>query len=263
MLELVAHRVRGLVVPYEASGDEQPLRARLLAERGLLAILPESELTPDRLAREMDATLGRPGFPAPARVDLDGARRSVAILAELAAGVRAARTQGTGRAAVAMEAVRVADAVRRRDRDQAPRGIERHRPVAQDEGPGPEPVARPLDDQAVEPRLRRVAPARGRGAPGSRGPGSAPARPRPPGPWRGRRPGRAPEAGPRASRSPARDRSSRSRDRETARRGASTSGRGRGRTRRSSPGGRPARARPGRCCRAGRSSARCGSPAGS
>ena len=96
VLELVAHRVRGLVVPYEASGDEQPLRARLLAERGLLAILPESELTPDRLAREMDATLGRPGFPAPARVDLDGARRSVAILAELAASVRAARTQGTG-----------------------------------------------------------------------------------------------------------------------------------------------------------------------
>ena len=96
VLELVAHRVRGLVVPYEGSGDEQPLRARLLAERGLLAILPETELTPARLAAEMDATLSRSGFPAPARVDLDGARRSVAILAELAAGVRAARAQGTG-----------------------------------------------------------------------------------------------------------------------------------------------------------------------
>ena len=96
VLELVARRVRALVVPYEGSGDEQPLRAQLLADRGLLAILPEAELTPARLAREMDAALGRSGFPAPAHVDLDGARRSVAILAELAAGVRAARAQGAG-----------------------------------------------------------------------------------------------------------------------------------------------------------------------
>jgi predicted glycosyltransferase len=96
VLELVAHRVRALVVPYEQSGDEQPLRARLLAERGLLAILPEAELIPARLAAEMDAALGRSGFPAPVSVDLDGARRSVGILAELAASVRAARAQRAG-----------------------------------------------------------------------------------------------------------------------------------------------------------------------
>jgi predicted glycosyltransferase len=97
VLELVAHRVRALVVPYEGSGDEQPLRARLLAERGLLAIVPEADLTPARLAAAMDATLGQPGRPAPARLDLGGAARSVEILAELAAGVRAARAQGAGR----------------------------------------------------------------------------------------------------------------------------------------------------------------------
>jgi predicted glycosyltransferase len=97
VLELIAHRVRAVVVPYEGSGDEQPLRARLLAERGLLAIVPEAELTPARLAAEMDAALARPGFPAPVPVDLDGARRSVAILAELAASVRAARAQDAGR----------------------------------------------------------------------------------------------------------------------------------------------------------------------
>jgi predicted glycosyltransferase len=91
VLELIAHRVRSIVVPYEGSGDEQPLRARLLAERDLLAPVPEAELTPARLAAAMDATLTRPGFPAPAHLDLDGARRSVAILAELAASVRAAR----------------------------------------------------------------------------------------------------------------------------------------------------------------------------
>jgi predicted glycosyltransferase len=97
VLELVAHHVRAVVVPYEGSGDEQPLRARLLAERGLLELLPEAELTPARLAAVMDATLTRPGFPAPSRFDLEGAARSVEILGELAGGVRAARAQGAGR----------------------------------------------------------------------------------------------------------------------------------------------------------------------
>jgi predicted glycosyltransferase len=97
VLELVAHRVRAVVVPYEGSGDEQPLRARLLAERGLLELLPEGELTPARLATAMDAALARPGFPAPSRFDLEGATRSVEILGELAGGVRAARAQGAAR----------------------------------------------------------------------------------------------------------------------------------------------------------------------
>jgi predicted glycosyltransferase len=97
VLELVAHRVRAVVVPYEGSGDEQPLRARLLAERGLVAVLPEAELAPAPLAAMMDAALTRTGFPAPARLDLAGAARSVEILVELAAGVRAARAQGAGR----------------------------------------------------------------------------------------------------------------------------------------------------------------------
>jgi predicted glycosyltransferase len=97
VLELVAHRVRAVVVPYEGSGDEQPLRAELLAARGLLEIVRESDLSPARLARAMDAALGRPGFPAPVRLDMDGAMRSVEILTELAAGVRAARAQAVGR----------------------------------------------------------------------------------------------------------------------------------------------------------------------
>jgi predicted glycosyltransferase len=94
VLELVAHRVRAVVVPYEGSGDEQPLRARLLAERGLLAVVPEPDVTPARLAAAMDATLTRPGFPASFQLDMDGATRSVEILARLARGVRAARGQG-------------------------------------------------------------------------------------------------------------------------------------------------------------------------
>jgi predicted glycosyltransferase len=97
VLELVAHRVRAVVVPYEGSGDEQPLRAALLAERGLLEIVPEAELTPARLAAAMDAALVRPDFPAPVRLDMDGATRSVEILAGLAASVRTARAQSWGR----------------------------------------------------------------------------------------------------------------------------------------------------------------------
>jgi predicted glycosyltransferase len=89
--------VRAIVVPYEASGDEQPLRAGLLAARGLLEVVREAELTPARLAAAMDDTLARPGFPARARLDLDGAARSVAILTALAESVRAARAQGAGR----------------------------------------------------------------------------------------------------------------------------------------------------------------------
>jgi len=97
VLELVAHRVRAVVVPYEGSGDEQPLRAGLLAARGLLEVLPERELTPARLAAAMDAALGRAGFPAPVWLDLDGAARAVAVLRELATGVRAARAHPAGR----------------------------------------------------------------------------------------------------------------------------------------------------------------------
>jgi predicted glycosyltransferase len=97
VLELVAQGVRAVVVPYEGSGDEQPLRAGLLAARGLLEVVREAELTPARLAAAMDTALGRPNFPAPIRLDLGGAARSVAILAELAAGVRAARAQDAGR----------------------------------------------------------------------------------------------------------------------------------------------------------------------
>jgi predicted glycosyltransferase len=97
VLELLAHRVRAVVVPYEGSGDEQPLRAGFLAERGLLEVVPESALSPAGLAAAMDHALRRPDFPAPARLDLDGATRSVEILAELAAGVRAARGQGAAR----------------------------------------------------------------------------------------------------------------------------------------------------------------------
>lgn len=98
VLDLVASGVRAVVVPYEGSGDEQPLRARLFAERGLLAVVPEGELSPARLAAAMDTALTAPGFPAPAALDLGGAGRSVTILRALVDGVLAARRAGPRRA---------------------------------------------------------------------------------------------------------------------------------------------------------------------
>jgi len=91
VLDIVASGVRAVVVPYEGSGDEQPLRARLFAERGLLTVVPESDLSPARLAAAMEAALLTPGFPASTPVDLHGAARSAAILKALADTVIAAR----------------------------------------------------------------------------------------------------------------------------------------------------------------------------
>jgi predicted glycosyltransferase len=93
VLDLVRSRVRAVVVPYEGSGDEQPLRARLLADRGVLDVVPAAECTPARLAAAMEAALARPDFPAPAPVDLDGASRSAALLGEMLDGVARARAQ--------------------------------------------------------------------------------------------------------------------------------------------------------------------------
>jgi len=93
VLDILASGVRAVVVPYEASGDEQLLRARLLAERDLLRLLPEARQTPATLAAAMDAALTDPGFPAPVRLALDGARRAVEVLGELATAVRVARSR--------------------------------------------------------------------------------------------------------------------------------------------------------------------------
>ena len=91
VLDLLRSRVRAVVVPYEGTGDEQPIRAQLLAKRGLLRQLAAADLSPATLALAMEAALTDPGFPAPGSVPLDGAARSTAALAAVAARVRAAR----------------------------------------------------------------------------------------------------------------------------------------------------------------------------
>jgi len=79
LLELIAAKVPSVVVPFSsATESEQTLRASLFAERGMLEMLSEADLTPVLLARAID----RAGTPRHHEVDLGGAARTAQILIE-------------------------------------------------------------------------------------------------------------------------------------------------------------------------------------
>jgi predicted glycosyltransferase len=85
VVETLQARARAVVVPFsQGSETEQAMRARLLGERGLLTCLGEEDLSAAALARAVDDALSRPR-PAAVDVDLDGARRSAALIAGWAA----------------------------------------------------------------------------------------------------------------------------------------------------------------------------------
>ena len=59
--ELAALGLPSILVPLPgARGDEQTANARVLAEAGAAVLLPERELTPERLAEEVRALLAEP-----------------------------------------------------------------------------------------------------------------------------------------------------------------------------------------------------------
>jgi predicted glycosyltransferase len=79
VLEIRASRTPAVIVPFaEGAESEQTDRARLLAEKGLLRLLPASQLDPKRLAMEIDqaAVMALPAFT----INLDGARESAALI---------------------------------------------------------------------------------------------------------------------------------------------------------------------------------------
>jgi UDP-N-acetylglucosamine--N-acetylmuramyl-(pentapeptide) pyrophosphoryl-undecaprenol N-acetylglucosamine transferase len=62
VFELAQYGLPSLLIPYpHASADHQTTNARWLAERGAAAILPDAELTPERLRAEVDALVADPG----------------------------------------------------------------------------------------------------------------------------------------------------------------------------------------------------------
>ena len=89
IVDLLATKARALLVPFEQGNEtEQRLRAELLAARGLATVLPEPDLSPDRMAEAVAAALALPR-PAGVAISHDGARRTAEFLVELA-GRRAA-----------------------------------------------------------------------------------------------------------------------------------------------------------------------------
>jgi predicted glycosyltransferase len=80
VMETLASGARAVVVPF-AGGEEteQALRANLLAERGLLQVLRESDLEPARLAKAIDLALTAPR-PAGPGIRLDGADETVRLV---------------------------------------------------------------------------------------------------------------------------------------------------------------------------------------
>jgi predicted glycosyltransferase len=82
VLETLQARARSVLVPFAGGAQsEQTLRARLLAERGLVHVVEEDVLTAATLAAAVDRAAAGPR-PAPHAIDLGGARRSAELLRE-------------------------------------------------------------------------------------------------------------------------------------------------------------------------------------
>jgi predicted glycosyltransferase len=85
VMDLLVAGARAVIVPFAAGNEmEQTLRARRLAERGLVGLVEAADLSPGRLAAALDAALDRPSPPPLAGLDLDGAAGTARRLAALA-----------------------------------------------------------------------------------------------------------------------------------------------------------------------------------
>jgi predicted glycosyltransferase len=81
LMETIRAGARAVVVPFAGGNEtEQTLRARSFAARGLLEMVAEGALTPQVLAAAIDRAVSKPR-PLPGAIDLDGARKSAALVA--------------------------------------------------------------------------------------------------------------------------------------------------------------------------------------
>jgi predicted glycosyltransferase len=82
VLETLQAGARAVLVPFAGGAEsEQTLRARLLAERGLVQVVEEDVLTTATLAAAIDRAAAGPR-PAAGAIDLGGARRSAELMQE-------------------------------------------------------------------------------------------------------------------------------------------------------------------------------------
>ncbi|WP_373087708.1 glycosyltransferase, partial [Sneathiella sp.] len=79
VMEVLHAKCRAVIVPYAGGLEtEQTLRARLLAEKGVLQIADETGLTAAGLAAKVEAALSGP--PATAKIDVTGAETTATLL---------------------------------------------------------------------------------------------------------------------------------------------------------------------------------------
>lgn len=83
VMDVLAAGARAVLVPFAAAGEvEQTLRARRLAERGLVELVEADALSPKALAAAIDRAAAR--RPGPSGIDLGGAAGTAAAVARLA-----------------------------------------------------------------------------------------------------------------------------------------------------------------------------------
>jgi predicted glycosyltransferase len=83
-MDILQSGVRAVVVPYQTKGEtEQRVRAELLADRELLTVVPESKLSPSRLAKGVADELRRSAKTLV--VDFSGAETTAQLIHRLAA----------------------------------------------------------------------------------------------------------------------------------------------------------------------------------
>ena len=84
VVDVLAARARAVIVPFAREGQsEQAMRARYLAEAGLVRTIEEDALDPARLAATVERAAAKP-VNRSVVIDLDGAARSAAMLQEFA-----------------------------------------------------------------------------------------------------------------------------------------------------------------------------------
>ncbi len=87
VMEVLATGTRAVVAPYAGGLEtEQTLRARLLATRGTLQVVPEDEIAPEALARAVESALAAPPPADAAGSTSPAARKSAALICALARG---------------------------------------------------------------------------------------------------------------------------------------------------------------------------------
>jgi predicted glycosyltransferase len=96
VLDILRAQVPAVLIPFAAGAEtEQPLRAAMLAARGLAEVVPEAALDARNLAAAIDRSLGNPGTRELGVVDIAGAGRSAAMIRATIEQIRAeARLEG-------------------------------------------------------------------------------------------------------------------------------------------------------------------------